>query len=438
MTAKKILLVCTLTLLIAAHAAAQWECPSRIGGNLKPLSILSDNLTWATEITTSAGYAGTDGIANAMAFLALDYSWNRFTIYGETGFKSWIRTDGNGYNNQKFSYGMREGFLKYHTDNQSITIGLQSTKSEDYYLINERMNGINYKANFGNWSLNALTGTVRERFSRNGTFCTLGYLYNIVPGRQRTLIGRTFGETNPAMLTVSYHPHTKVAGASGTDEFAATTDEFAPSSNELKIVTVGAFLYHEYGSLIEHSALFSGLFAEAKTLGTTFKPEIILQSANANRALLYSLTLQKEIEWSSGQQTRLFGRYIGIYTIDSTAKALNSFSNVFAGEVLRMDALEMPIIQAGVKHSFPKLKASLKLQVAIQTDQPTGYLVDPYNPVQPTQRMQEYDLMFSKNFGQHLLMNAHLGYLTYPKMTEPFVYEAKHTPWGKIEMRLTY
>jgi hypothetical protein len=432
MEAKKVSLI-SVFLLLSMAGFAQWECPSRIGGNLKTISFLPENLTWAAELTTSAGYAGTDGVANAMAFMALDYSQNRYTFYVEGGIKSWIKGNSNGYHNEKFSYGLREAFYKYRGNSQTLTIGLQSTQGEDHYLLNERLLGINYRQTLGNWSLNALTGTVQERYARNGTFCTLGYLYNIVPGRERSVIGHKIGQTNPALLTLSYHPKAK-----SNDEFSGN-EEFGSTPEKLfKLNTIGGLLYHEYGSLIETPALFSGIYAETEIAGLTFKPELILQSASSNHALLYSLTLQKQISWSNKQQTKFYVRYLGLLKIDSTATTLNSFSNVFAGEVLRMDAIELPLLQVGLKHSIPTWKASIKLQAALQTGQTDGYVSDPYNPVLNNDRMQEYDLVLSKNVGKNLLVNAYMGYLVYPRMAEPYVYETNRTLWGKIEMRLTF
>jgi len=437
---KKLILLAGI-MLFSTAAMAQWECPSRVGGSLKPIG--SSDLMWASEFTTSAGVIGDYSVGNAMAFLGLDYSQNNFTVYAEGGIKSWIRFNSKDYQNSKYSLGLREAFFRYKNENQSLTIGLQSTQGEDFYLINERVAGVNYRSTFGNWSLNALTGTVMDQFARNGTFCTLGYLYNIVPGRQRANLGYKFGQTNPALLTLSYHPKAKQTFAS-TDEFGAS-DEFVSESelstkksSFLKLNTVGALLYNEYGSQIETPALFSGLFVEAEIAGLTFKPEIIMQSADANKALLYSFTVQKQISWNNGQQTRIFGKYIGIHQIDSTAIALNSFSNVFAGEVLRMDALELPLVQAGIKQSFPSLKASLKVQMAMQTGQVSGYISDPYNPILTNSRMKEYDLAISKNFGKNLLVNGWFGYMINPNMTGPFTYETSKSFWGKIEMRLTF
>jgi hypothetical protein len=438
-------------LLSSASLFAQWECPSRIGGNLKPFTETLPNLTWAGELTTTAGSTGDYAIGNLMGFGALDYSTDKTTFYLEGGVKSWKRLDFNGYHNEGHNFGLREAFFQYRGTSNTLNLGLRSTQGDDHYLINERVMGIDFKQTLGNWNLRAVTGSVMNRFARNGTFCTLGYLYNIVPGRERALLGRQFGQTNLAMLTLNYRPGSKPStsdefassdGLSTPNEFAAT-DEFAtsakkPAQSLVKLVNAGALAYTEYGVLIATKALYSGLYAEVEVAGITLKPEIILQSASGNQGLIYNLTAQKQITWSNQQQTKIFGRYIGMIQIDSAAHALNSFSNVFAGEVLRLDANELPIFQCGIKHSVPSLQASLKLQAALQTGETRGYQHNIMLPPPTVGRMEEYDMVLSKNFGDHFLLNAHLGYLVYPKMTSVYNYVTNKTPWGKLEMRITF
>ena len=439
-------------LLSTTSLFAQWECPSRIGGNLKPFTSEFPNLSWAGELTTTAGTTGDYAIGNAMAFGALDLSTEKTTLYLEGGIKSWKRINANGYHNEGYNLGFREAFFQYRGTSQNLNIGLRSTQGDDYYLLNERVLGLDYKQTLGNWNFRALTGTVMNRFARNGTFCTLGYLYNIVPGRERQLIGRKFGETDLALLTLNYRPGSKPStsdefsnsdGLGTTNEFAATDEFSAPAKKSarsiFKLVNAGALAYTEYGNAVAAKALYGGLYAEVEVAGITLKPEIILQSASANQGLIWNLTAQKEITWSNQQQTKIFGRYIGMIKIDSTAHALNSFSNVFAGEVLRLDAIELPIFQCGIKHSIPSLKASIKLQAALQTGETRGYVYNLWNSPPTNDRMQEYDLVVSKNIGQHLLINGHFGYLVYPQMTgRAYVYETNRTPWGKVEMRLTF
>jgi hypothetical protein len=370
-----------------------------------------------------------------MGFVGLDYSKNKYTFYLEGGAKSWLRLDEVNYNNQS-SFGMREAFYRYTGDKNRITIGLQSMRGQDHFLLNERVAGVNYQGSFGRWTLNALGGSVMNHFARNGTFCTLGYLYNIVPGRERALIGRSFGQTNLAMLTLSYKPTQK---KENVDEFGTgdiLSGEVKPSLFSVK--NAGAVAYTEFGSWTENSTLLAGLFAELSLSGVTVKPEILLQSATNNQALLYSVSADKQWSWNNGQITRLYSRYLGYNAIDRGAVPVNSFSNVFAGEVLRLDAIEMPFLQMGIKHSFPRLKASVKLQYAMQTGAVNGYLTDPFGGEINPCRMQELDFTLSKNLGKYVLINASVGSLTYPTMPYTVVYEKTRSLWAKAEMRITF
>jgi polyferredoxin len=446
---KKITMI-LLVFMFITSASAQWECPSRLGGSLKPID--SSNLMWASELTTTGGMVGNYGIANLMGFVGFDYTVNKHTFYIEGGVKSWARfssdsllyrentagtltlTD-NAYFNSLVKFGMREVFYKYAGEKQTLTAGLQSAKSEDYYLLNERMVGLNYRLNLGNFTINAIGGSVLKQSSRNGTFCTLGYLYNIVPGRPRAILGNALGETNLAMMTIGYKPSDKVSN----NEFA-TENEFgdSPKSSWFKVTNLGGVVYREFGSWNVYNPLITGLFAEVDLLGINLKSELLNQSSVGNNAWIYSLGADKQITWSNGHLTRLYGRYIGTYAIDSGAVAANSFSNVFAGEVLRLDALELPILQIGFKHSIPAWKASAKIQYAMQTGLVSGYLSDPYgNSVNPG-KMKELDFTLSKSLGKYLSINATAGYLTYPKMTSVVAYQTANSLWGKVEMRITF
>lgn len=447
---KKLPLVIFAFMFIST-ASAQWECPSRLGGSLKPIK--TSNLMWATELTTSVGGVSNYGIANLMGFVGLDYTVNKHTFYLEGGFKSWVRyssdsllyrenTDGilalsdTRYQTDLIRFGMREAFYRYTGNTQNLTVGLQSVRSEDYYLLNERIAGLNYRLKLGNLSINAIGGSVLKQSSRNGTFCTLGYMYNIVPGRPRAILGNAFGETNLAMMTIGYKPSSKLI----VDDFS-TDDGLGESlskSTWLKLNNIGAVAYSEFGSWSLYNPFISGLYAEIDLVGIKIKPEILNQSATGNNAWIYSISADKQFSWSNGQLTRIFGRYIGMNSIDSSAVAVNSFSNVFAGEVLRLDAFELPILQIGLKHSIPAWKASAKIQYATQTGAVQGYLPDPFGTEMHPCRMSELDFTLSKNLGKYFMINATAGYLTYPEMTSVVGYETANSFWGKVEMRITF
>ncbi len=431
----KVLPIILLALMISPVVKAQWECPSRLGGSLKPFG--SSNLMWAGEATTTAGFIGNSGIGNAMFFGGLDYSVNNNTLYVEGGFKSWYRLGGDKYDNGLYSFGLREAFYRNTGNKHTLTVGLHSAKSDDYYLLNERVVGANYRVSLGNVDLNVIGGSVMKQFARNGTFCTLGYLYNIVPGRPRADLGNDFGQTNLGMMTLTYRPKAKKTG----DEFASGDGlGGTPKPSLLSLKSAGAVMYHEFGNWITGKTLMTGLYAEVNLGGLSVKPEVLLQTAKNNNAWVYSIMADKQFTWSNGQMTKLYARYVGMKKIDSTAVASNSFSNIFAGEVLRLDALDMPFLQMGLKHSFPAIKTSVKLQAAMQTGTVAGYSTDQYNSV-PT-RMKEIDLTLSKNLGKLFLINASVGYLHHPDLIKDqsdfLKYQPKNSLWGKVELRITF
>lgn len=436
--AKSAISVVFLLLFASQSANAQWECPSRLGATLKPIG--ESNLMWASELTTSGGFIGKYKVANLMFYTGLDFSVNHHTLYVEGGVKNWIRTDsipyvrGNvNFNSQKLKFGLREAFYRYSDDKNKFILGLSSTKSDDYYLINERIIGANYKVTFGSFDLNVLGGSVLKQVARNGTFCTVGYLINVVPGRKRALIGSELGQTNVSMLSLTYKPKSK-------SEFE--NSEFSnaePKKAVFGLEEVGGLAYYEFGSGVETTPFITGLYSTINLAGFKLKPEVLYQAAANNNAVLYNAELSKDIEWKNGQLTKAFARYLGLQEISKNAIALNSYSNVFAGEVLRLDALELPFFQAGIKHSFPKIKFSVKLQGALQTGKTLGYIAD--NLGSTPVPMKELDLSLSKNFGKYVLINAYVGYIEHPTLSSEgsvLAYKKDSSPWGKVELRLTF
>ncbi|HNX88628.1 MAG TPA: 4Fe-4S binding protein [Paludibacteraceae bacterium] len=429
---KNVISVVLIMFFAVQGTYAQWECPSRMGATLKPIG--GSNLMWTSEITTSGGFIGDYKIANLMLFGGLDYSINHHTFYVEGGVKNWVRNDSlNITNSQALKFGMREAFYRFSNDNHKLTIGLQSTKSDDYFLINERLAGANYKATFGRFNLNVLGGSVLKQSSRNGTFCTVGYLINVVPGRERALIGNKFGQTNVSMVSLTYVP------SSGRDEFSSEFSTSDASKSIFKLNEAGGLAYYEFGNGKTISPFITGIYASSSLAGINLKPELLYQAAENNHALLYNIEVSKNINWSGGQLTKLMARYYGLHEISDGAVALNSYSNVFAGDVLRLDALELPFFQAGIKHSFPTIKSSVKLQAALQTGKTSGFIDDNFSTVPA--RMKEFDLSFSKNFGKYILITAYGGYIEHPTLSvdgSEFRYLKDASPWGKVEVRFTF
>lgn len=439
--------VIVLSMMVAVcDCYAQWECPSRLGATLKPIG--DTDLMWSAEVTTSGGWIKDNYAANLMTIMGLNYGKGKNSFYVEGGLKVWTRGTGDkiGYSSDGFETvtyktdsrssilpGLREVFYKYSGERNSLILGLQSTRGDDSYLLNERMVGANYTLHAGDFKLNAVGGSVMEAFARNGRFCTYGYLYNdIVVGRPRSYVGNDFGDTNFGMVTLSYSPQ-KEADDFGTEKQRTVACD-----------KIGAVAYTEFGRKINHRAVLSGLYSELTLAGVQLKPEVLFQTAKNNKAIVYNFTAEKIFRWSESQATKAYAQFVGYTAVDKDARAINSFSNLFMGDALRQDVLEAPLVMLGVKHSFTAIKTSLKVQGVMQTkasamDGDYGFVSDSYSS--PLTKMKELDFSVSKNFGKHLLVNAYYGMLDFPNLENTDVvlhYNHVQTMFGRLELRITF
>jgi hypothetical protein len=442
---KKTILLFTAVVL-CLEASAQWECPSRLGATLKPIG--SSDFMWSAEITGSAGWIKDNYAANTMVILGLNYGKGKNSFYVEGGLKAWTRgtdkqlsySDDGGetttYKKDSRSSimpGLREAFYRYSGEKNTFTLGLQSARSDDQYLLNERVVGANYTFRSNNLKLNVIGGSVMEAFARNGRFCTYGYLYNdIVAGRPRSYVGNDFGDTNMGMVTLAYTPTKSV------DEFGGDQTSF------LSLDKIGVAAYTEFGRGITNTLAMGGLYSEITLGGVQLKPEILYQSSKNNNAIIYNFTAEKTFHWGDTQITRLYGQYVGYSAIDKGARPVNSFSNLFMGDALHQDVLEAPLMILGIKHSFTAIKTSVKLQGVMQTKASAmggdyGFITDDYTS--PLTKMKELDMSVSKNFGRYLLVNALFGMLEFPTLehTENVLhYNRIQTMYGRLEFRFTF
>ncbi|OFY41568.1 MAG: hypothetical protein A2X18_07020 [Bacteroidetes bacterium GWF2_40_14] len=387
---KKRILIFVLILFSISDLSAQWECPSLLGASLKPIG--KSKIFWGSEITAGAGYLNNNAIFNSMGLIGLDRSGKKWTIYAEGGYKFWDIYDLDTKQNLKnFHLGIRELLFQYKSRYGKFTAGIQSARLDDYFLLNERILGLNYKYSSGSWSLNFTGGTVMKAFARNGTFCAVGYLYDIVPGREIALLGNKPGQTNLVAATLKFSPLRFIDHA-------------------------GLALYYEFGSWVEKPLFTGGLFASfALPGGISFNPEILYQSANDNNAIIYLLSLEKLITGEK-LRTTINMRYSGFSPLDESAKILNSFSNMFAGNVLRLDSGDLPFIQTSLKFSVPPVRTHLKIQYTAQTRK---------------NAMQEFDVELGKKFKKHLQINA-VGAMVKSPLLE------KRAILGRIEFRFYF
>lgn len=398
-------------LMLCTVAKAQWECPSQLGGSLKPVG--TSSLMWAGEITGSMGGVYKNTISNLMGFAALDYSTTHQTFYAEGGYKYWVRNDLG--LNQTFSnshWGIRELYYQNKSSLGEITLGIQSISSADAFLVNERMAGLNYKGETNSWSYQLSGGTVTRDFARNGAFCSKGYLYDIIPDRTHGLLGNRPGDTNFALATIS---HSFKASSNHTD----SSDEFSSPNNTLEskftVNALGALIYSEFGQWIDNNSLIAGIYSDMKWRNVVdIKPEVLYQTGSNNRAVIYKLAINKELEGNNGRFTSLTARYIGLSAIDNNASADISYANLMAGEVIRLDTPDLPIMQLGVKQRFTRSKTHIKLQYSKQFE---------------AGQLNEFDFEIGKKLWNKLSVNAQYGYINSDNINTQMV---------RTELRLTF
>lgn len=463
---------CLVAVFGLAMAWAQWECPSRLGAALTPIG--SSNVQFGAEFTHSIGLmniysTGDSGeevsnmtkISNDMLFFGLDYTTGKHAFYAEGGVKYWSRVDSvfergqdltddsTAGENSEITPGLRELFYTFKGENHNFTIGEQTAKSDDYYLVNERMVGLNYRFTYGRWIANLLGGSVLKSFARNGTFCSVGYMQSIVPRRERTIIGNDFGQTNFAMLSVQFHPSAEVSENFDQGETSEFSSEFSSGREEsstkmLNWNTLGLVIYDEMGSWVDTSALLVGLYTELGLAETfSLKPEVLYQRAQDNNGLIYSLQGEMNQTWSNGWQTKALVRYLGMMAFDSLAKAHTSFTNIFAGEILRLDAMDLPFLQVGLKHSFTGIRTSIKFQMAKQLSQ-RNLSAEENALGLGGKKFTEYDLTLSKNIGENFLLSLTGGFLDYFYLHLPDdiyatdYYTGNTCLFGKVELRVIF
>ena len=374
-----------LCLLLSTRLFAQWECRSHLAANLKPLYSSSD-LRWGLELVESGGYITHAAIANSMAFFGLDYTHNSHQFYLEGGWKYWLNKDLDlDYRFTKSMFGLRELSYSYTTPDFNFRLGLHSINAADYFLVNERAWGTSIGQRLGAFHLNMSAASVTKDFARNGIFCTNGYLYDIVPSRNLSL-GDQWGDTNFAAFSI-----TRDLGAAQTTETDSASDGFdtfeptkKTEAKGMHLKSYGGILYTEFGNYYDKAFLLGGLTGEL-ALGKTarLKGELLYQQATENRAMIFFLQAEKEKEWASGNVSSVQLTYLGKQDWDKNAMAMPRFSNLFLGEVMRMDVIDLPLINLSLKHQFIDQQLSLKLQYSKQLQ---------------GQEMQELDFSVGKFF----------------------------------------
>ncbi len=451
MKTKSLLIVLVIFFVNIYTASAQMDCRSMLGAHLTPFK-KDGTILWAVEGTMAPGLMTSpyDSLNNTklnggMLLAGLDFGFmhNKSHIYLEGGYKNWQNSefvDTSNFTDSKH-FGMRQAFYSYNNNNTSIKLGLHETRLGDFFLIDERILGASVDQEIGAFTINARVGTVNKSFARMGKFCSNRHLYSLVHDFTEK-IGEKVGETNLAGFVINWNPHYKKAEVikEGSDEFSDNNDEFSSddeftNSNDdfhenhdfnefgnsddfsnqevsekkqqIKINNVGIIFYDEFGSeeYIPNNKFYTGVLVDFDLpFGFIMQTGGIYQNMKSNNNIVYIAKLAKSKTWNNASMTKISGAYIGKYNIDENAVFQPLFSNLFIGEIMRMDATEFPLWQAMIKHRFP---GKLKFHVALKA---VGQIED----AKTNEQDIEFGLLAFKNHLKLTLIGSRVETLALP------------------------
>jgi len=409
---KKSILI-SLVIFISLSANAQMDCRSSIGAHLTPFH-KDVPILWALEGTMAPGlmtspYDSLDNtqLNGGMLLAALDFSFLKNNhIYLEGGYKNWKNSHFVNSPSKSKHIGMRQAFYSYTNNNFKLKLGLHETRMGDFFLVDERVMGASADKEIGAFTFNVRGGSVNKDFARMGKFCANRHLYGILNPDYTEKIGEKLGETNLAGLVINWNPHHKKTNHisndefSSEDEFTDNTDEFentdefhvnhdfnefgntdefsddfdetADSKRKISLNNIAFILYDEFGSeeYIPDNKLYLGSLIDFNLpFDIFFQMGGVYQNMKANNTFVYIFKLGKNMSWDNGSNTKLNASFIGKYNIDDNAIFQPLFSNLFIGEVMRMDAADFPLWQTAIKHRFAgKLKLHIALKAVAQIE----------------------------------------------------------------------
>mgnify|MGYP001020480447 CR=1 FL=1 len=350
-----------------------------------------------------------------MAIAGLDFSFEKSKqqFYIEGTYKNWFNSTeedtakgkGRGIDPGNQHFAPRELFYRYN-EGFKLTIGLQSMTFGDYFLVDERVVGINFEKKFETIHINSSIGTVGRLAARQRRVCGMRHLYNLAGGASYDYVGDNFGETNFLGAVLKYIPSTKSMPnddkkQTGNDEFEQF-DEFSDGFEDLSSSTktrnflneIGLLYYQEFGSGFNHNFkhYFGGLALINLPLEMKLKTELVYQYITDENSLVYYGEIARDFNWESGDLTSINLGYLGKLSESDSTLFYPSFSNFYLGEVMRLDAKEIPIIFGSITHRFPfSNKFFIKLQGIAQLQE---------------QQTNEIDLELSARFFEHIKLTG--------------------------------
>lgn len=427
----------TIFLLLAFIVTAQPDCRSIISSHLTPIG--QSSLSWATELTLAGGLMPDREIANGSIYGALDYSKNKSQFYLEGAYKIWYNSASNpdgappqstapDYNKPtRYHWGFRELYYRYGSAKNYVKPGVQSITSEDYFLLDERALGLSASKNLNAFTLTGNIGTVTQRLARYQDVCGNRHIYNIIHQSQYNFVSENPGESNFGLITLKWRPEDKNndndTGNTSDDEFSSL-DEFSSSefgespSAKVKIDNAGILLYEEFGEAFHTYKYYFGAFSEIVLFKSfRLKTELIDQYIPDEHCLAYMLELETSHSWNNGSSSLLDIGYLGKIDIDQGAHFYPAFANLFKGEVMRLDAVNMPLAYASLKHFFPgKSKFTAEVNAVAQIE---------------GSESKEIDTIIGMKFLGHARLTAIGSYITSELLEDNY--------WmAKLELRVAF
>ena len=425
--------------LISLIANAQSDCRSIIGAHIKPIG--GSPFSWGIEGLTAAGLMPDRFVANWNIYGALGFGNQNHQFYFEGAYKNYYnsasnpegeepQTDLPTYNRpEPKQFGLRELHYQYTKSNLKFKMGVQGLRTADYFLFDERMLGVSISKKWSSLEVSANIGTVSERIARFSDVCGTRHIYNIIHRSQYNFVGDRPFETNFGGVFFNWKPSARKleVASSGdddtfetfesgtedefsTDEFGSadefSSDDFSTSgfdeskkSIPIKLEEMGLLFYEEFGTGFHEYKYFSGGFAQIQLPGDfEFKTELIDQYILNDHAVAYWLAVSKTKTWGNGSSSNLRISYLDKIDIDEQAHFYPAFSNLFLGEVLKLDAIDLPLLAGTVKYYFNHhLKSTLQVNGVMQL----GH-----------DHSREVDLIAGIKLFKHFRLTGIMGYMS--------------------------
>lgn len=417
------LMVLFVLMILSTEINSQVDCRSILGAHLN--GIKDTPLSLGLELSGSAAILNERRIANFHVFAGLDFTRKMHQFYFEGAWKGWYnsgnnpdgeeaRTDYPDYNRPETAHlGFRELFYKYGNKPDFLKVGVQTLETPDYFLFNERMLGISGSKRLNKFDFTGSLGTVTNRISRFGDVCGNRHIYNIVHRSQFNFTGDKPGETNFGTIFLNWKRDSAPSPAKNTGEQSDDLNEFEEfedfgsdiiegNSNKpvyFKAEQAGIFFYEEFGTGFHEYKYYSGIYAGFQTLfGSMLQLELVDQYIFNDHALAFWLELEKEIFWQNGAVSKMSISYLDKLDIDQNAHFYPAFSNLFMGEVMRLDAIDLPLVAVSAEYQFKsKNKTFIQLNIVRQLK---------------GNHSGELDLQFGRKVSDHFLLTSIFSYMT--------------------------